>query len=216
MNDPASIVWQDQDLIILNKSSKVHSLRGKDRDSPNLQNWLEDRFRSNAELPDSGLLQRLDYLTSGCIAAALNKESYEKFCPQFRSGEGIEKIYLVLTQTPLPEDYFEFYFRSRYKSSKRIQVSESGRAQDLGKLQIRSLGRASDVEAYFSQVQLIGPGKRHQIRASLAHLGAPIIGDILYGGIPSDFFGLHSWKMSWDQLSAVSPIPGQWPIQSPV
>lgn len=38
-------------------------------------------------------------------------------------------------------------------------------------------------------------GRTHQIRVHLAHLGLPIIGDVLYGGIPSSRMWLHAWKM---------------------
>jgi 23S rRNA-/tRNA-specific pseudouridylate synthase len=38
-------------------------------------------------------------------------------------------------------------------------------------------------------------GRTHQIRAHLAHLGCPVIGDALYGGTPSNRLWLHAWKL---------------------
>ncbi|MDR2560337.1 MAG: RluA family pseudouridine synthase [Holophagales bacterium] len=38
-------------------------------------------------------------------------------------------------------------------------------------------------------------GRTHQIRAHLAHLGCPVIGDVLYGGVPSNRLWLHAWKL---------------------
>ena len=38
-------------------------------------------------------------------------------------------------------------------------------------------------------------GRTHQIRAHLAHLGCPVIGDVLYGGAPSSRLWLHAWKL---------------------
>jgi len=38
-------------------------------------------------------------------------------------------------------------------------------------------------------------GRTHQIRAHLAHLGCPVIGDVLYGGLQSNRLWLHAWKL---------------------
>jgi RluA family pseudouridine synthase len=38
-------------------------------------------------------------------------------------------------------------------------------------------------------------GRTHQIRVHLAHLGKPVIGDVLYGGLPSGRLWLHAWKL---------------------
>ena len=64
----------------------------------------------------------------------------------------------------------------------------------------------------------IETGVHHQIRATLAHLGAPILGDPTYGGAPSERVWLHAWKLilpaagnSGNSLEIVAPLPSAWP-----
>lgn len=207
MNSVPRILWQNSDLAVLNKPTRMHSLRGKSK--PNLQDWVETQFPSNQNLPDSGLLQRLDFETSGCILLSKNKIAYENWKQKLREHQQIQKIYLALSSVSIETQNFEFYFHSRYRSSKKVQVKNQGKLNEKGCGRIQSLGKVGTYSLY--QVELIGAGKRHQIRASMARLGAPLVGDSLYGGPHAEFFGLHSWKLKCDLFSVICPLPTPWP-----
>jgi len=64
------------------------------------------------------------------------------------------------------------------------------------------------------EVELIGPGRRHQIRAGFAHLGFPLCGDALYRGdapLPGlDGPALHAWRITIDGETVESPLPPSW------
>ena len=53
-------------------------------------------------------------------------------------------------------------------------------------------------------------GVRHQIRATLAHLGFPVLGDALYGSTASlSRFWLHAESLEWEDFSARAPRPAE-------
>jgi 23S rRNA pseudouridine1911/1915/1917 synthase len=59
---------------------------------------------------------------------------------------------------------------------------------------------------------LVG-GRRHQLRAHLAHVGAPLVGDALYGGTPDphdDGLWLHAASLTIDGVTAHAPLPARW------
>jgi 23S rRNA-/tRNA-specific pseudouridylate synthase len=87
-------------------------------------------------------------------------------------------------------------------------VATTGRANHHGRGAWRVVERNDDHDLV--EVRLIGPGRRHQIRAGLAFLGHPIINDELYGGPASSrpgIFGLHAWKLVIGVIEVVAPIP---------
>jgi len=57
------------------------------------------------------------------------------------------------------------------------------------------------------EVELIGPGRRHQIRAGFAYLEHPLEGDTLYGAQGPSHFSLHAWKIMIDGLTVIAPPP---------
>jgi 23S rRNA-/tRNA-specific pseudouridylate synthase len=55
------------------------------------------------------------------------------------------------------------------------------------------------------EVELLGPGRRHQIRAGMAHEGHPLVGDTLYGGSSREGgLCLHAWRLEGESLSHAS------------
>ena len=59
----------------------------------------------------------------------------------------------------------------------------------------------------FLELELIGPGKRHQLRAGCAFLGHPLVGDTLYGEGSEGGVRLHAWRIELDGVIAEAPKP---------
>ena len=57
------------------------------------------------------------------------------------------------------------------------------------------------------EIELIGPGRRHQIRAGFAHLGTPLVGDTLYGGPEAPRIMLHAWSVTIEGRKIEAPLP---------
>jgi 23S rRNA pseudouridine1911/1915/1917 synthase len=212
-----TVLREDKTHLVLNKPSGWHSVIGKS-DAPTVETWLKKNFSWSAALPEGGLVHRLDQWTSGCMVVAKNLEAYKDLQHRFRKGIGIKKVYWALTKQSKgarPPHKFEFYFSSRYKSSKKVSVKDTGNKKHLGICEIHLLMKSRD--HYLFEVDLIGSGQRHQIRAGMAHLGFPILGDTTYGGPERhDFFGLHAFRISLGAQKIQAPPPDSWAIEIPL
>lgn len=216
---PEVIAETDQ-WIVVNKPSGWHSVRlgtstANDEEegvasSGILQDWLAARFPELATLNESGLVQRLDQLTSGCVIVGRSGEAVERLRDAVRGKWGsIRKTYLAMVQGDCENGSFDLYFGSRYRRSRKVTVAESGPPKERGGCRWRvaeSFGSRTLLE-----VELLGPGRRHQIRAGLAHLGHPLLGDELYGGPPwNGRFGLHSWRVVISDQTMTAQAPRNW------
>jgi len=205
-----NILLEDKHCLVLEKLSGLHTLGPVD----SMQSLLIEKFPEQSSLPDSGICHRLDQLTSGALFAAKSLEDFGKFRKEFSSDNGrFKKTYLALVEanSTRPAGEFVLYFRGRYKSSKKVSVYDSGKPNELGRCRWKLIESQNGLKLL--EVELLGPGRRHQIRAGLAHFKLPIVGDTLYGAKASLVFGLHAWKLQWDQNTVSCPIPALWPLR---
>lgn len=210
---------------VVNKPLGWHSVAARVTDgSPTIQEWIAANYPTQCTLPESGLVHRLDLSTSGCLLVAKTPRSYEDLRENFSSGSAgwaIGKKYLArVTRGLAPSGEFTLFFSSRHKGSAKVTVSEFGGRHERGSCRWKVL-RAADLRAPqgdpaafdLIEVELIGGGKRHQIRAGLSSLGHPLAGDAMYRGQPMDescnhnFAALHAWKLVVTGVEVESPRP---------
>jgi 23S rRNA pseudouridine1911/1915/1917 synthase len=169
-----------------------------------------------------GLVHRLDRYTTGCLAMAKDVGSQQSLQLQFKERT-VAKRYLALVRMSrkLPEVGSVLVDQpiARHRVDRlKMAVQANGRpSQTRVKLLAQACGLA------LVECELL-TGRTHQIRLHLSHLGAPILGDPLYGGAPSWLDAdrrtcpaphplLHAWKLSIDhpadgrRLDFVAPIP---------
>ena len=199
------------DWMVVNKPAGWHSVQQEGSEGSRVEAWLRANEPRAAALEEAGLCHRLDLWTSGCLAVALTPEAHERLRQAFsQAGSGVRKIYLALAGKGLSNDgRFRLHFESRYKRSAKVSVDESGSAWSAGRC-IWHVQRRGPGGHDLVQVELIGPGRRHQIRAGLAHLGHPLAGDTLYGGEPLATLSgpaLHAWKLTVDGVEVESALP---------
>jgi 23S rRNA-/tRNA-specific pseudouridylate synthase len=178
---------------VINKPSGVHS----------------DTWAEHVAGASWGAVHRLDQLTTGALMIA-ELEWVLPLRRHFQDSEKIKKIYLAgLSQRiPIPESWREElgYIESRYRSSKRVHyvTKPSNASRHHSSQAARHKWRmASKLAPTLAQefkglpVEVwLQSGRRHQIRAFFAHLGAPLVGDPVYGdAVPSQPLELHAWKL---------------------
>ena len=179
-----SIVYQNSDFIIINKPSKI-SFHDNNEDL-GLFNQVKQQFQINL-----WPVHRLDQLTSGLLILAKNQSAASQFGELFEKNE-IGKIYIALSNK-----------KPKKKQGKIIGDMKKSRNGNW------KLTQSSDNAAYthfYSRSLLAGQrffwitpktGKTHQIRVALKSVGSPILGDVRYGGSPSDRGYLHAYGLNF-------------------
>lgn len=210
MTPEPRVIRAFDDWMVLDKPAGLHSV-AQAGGGPSVEAWLRATHPAVEGLEEAGLCHRLDQWTSGCLVAATTAEAHERLRSAFgEAGSGVRKVYLALAARGLPrEGRFRLHFESRYKRSAKVSVREAGDAWSAGRCLWRVLGRGpAGLERV--EVELIGPGRRHQIRAGLAHLGHPLAGDALYGGATLAGVqgpALHAWRLVVDAHEIEAPPP---------
>ena len=97
-------------------------------------------------------------------------------------------------------------FASRHKGSAKASVHTRGEPETIGRCRWRVRSVRDDTTLI--EVDLLGPGRRHQIRAGFAYEGHPLVGDTLYGAQEAaSGLGLHAWRVEIDGVVVECPIP---------
>lgn len=196
MNDRPEILFEEDSLLAVYKPAGIHVF-GRD----SMASWLvAQRPDLSGVGPESqpAFVHRIDRGTSGLILAAKSALAWERLRDGFRRGVFV-KYYLALVEgTPRPErDLIDLPLGSRRRRSRRVHVA-SGRERLRGVRPARTRYQLlGSVAGASSLILSICTGHRHQIRAHLAHIGHPILGDALYGASqPHTRFFLHAWRIS--------------------
>jgi 23S rRNA (cytosine1962-C5)-methyltransferase len=181
----ACILHTDADLVVVDKPAGV-STQAADPERPD---DLVTRVRAHLDLDYLGVHQRLDRDTSGVLVFARRKEANRALAAQFE-GRTVEKRYLACV-TGWPKSRAEAVLRDRLGEGDRgaMRVVAGGGKGKLAVTRVKVLERRGDR----AMLELfLETGRTHQARAQLAHAGAPIAGDALYGGATAPRLLLHA------------------------
>ncbi len=179
-NIELDIVFEDKDIIVINKPAGLTVHPGKGTAGDTLVNALLNHTQQLALKGQSdrpGIVHRLDKYTSGLLVVAKNDKAHLGLRKQFDT-KTISRIYWALVWGMPKKDsgiVHTFIDRSR-KDPTKMAVTKTGR-EAITHWQVRKDFR------YFSLLQLnLETGRTHQIRVHMNWLGCPVVGDDDYNG----------------------------------
>ena len=198
------LLYEDEDLVAVAKPAGVASQSLIVGEAGSVASALVARFPecelASADPREGGLGHRLDRDTTGVLLAARNPESWRRL-RELMSG-GCQKTYLAEVEgAPLQPRESPYVWRGPQPGSwvvdapigrtgrRGARVNVGGGRQPLAArtelFALEERARTTLVEARLLR------GRAHQVRAHLAHLGHPVVGDLLYGPHPSPGEGLR-------------------------
>ena len=210
---PLDILYEDRDVIAVNKPAGMVVHSGAGRHSGTLVNALLHRYGALSGVGGElrpGIVHRLDRLTSGVILVARNDAAHVHLAQQFSSRE-VEKIYLALVHGRLKTDRGRITRPITRDPARRIRMTaklERGRSAITEYRVLKRFDKFTLVEVR------IGTGRTHQIRVHLASIGHPVVGDNLYGAPASSLarYFLHAHRITFtsprsgERISVTAPL----------
>lgn len=211
------ILFEDEALLAIDKPAGVPTQPIEPGETGTIANALIAKQSELAQVGDdpreAGLCHRLDVETSGVLLAAKTKAAWKAMRAAFSEPGGVDKRYLALVRGPLADEgEIELPLVHAGDHVRPALEGEEARPARSSFRVLKRKGVASLVE-----VRLF-TGVLHQVRAHLAAVGAPIMGDTRYGGRTveglSRFF-LHAASLEFEHpvsrrlLRVESPLPAE-------
>lgn len=231
-NKKLDIIYEDEDVIIINKSAGMLSQKASPSDvSLNeylIAYLLLTRQLSEEELKSfrPSICNRLDRNTSGLICAGKSFPALQQLSEMFRL-RSMGKYYLTIVRGKIRKSSRISGFLVKDSRTNTVNILEHS-DDDAKKIETayKPLAYANDLTLL--EVHLI-TGRTHQIRAHLSSIGHPIIGDYKYGNRrTNDYFKssygleaqlLHAWRMEFPKCekallglskkSIIAPLPAK-------
>lgn len=174
---PFSILYEDNDLLVINKSSGIAVHPTLNHPTGTLANGVVHYFQEKGIQRLFRPVNRLDKDTSGIVIVALHAYAQYQLSEQMKRGEFIKR-YIAFVHGRISEDEGEILARIGRKSDSIIEreVREDGQHAHTHFKVLESFNEGTLLE-----VQLL-TGRTHQIRVHFSYLGHPLMGDDLYGG----------------------------------
>lgn len=207
------IVYEDKDIIVINKSPNMVVHPTKRYQSGTLANGLLYYFKESNQDCIVRLVSRLDMDTSGLIIVAKNQYAHSELSNQMQNNN-VEKRYLALVHGHFSEKEGTIdlpIYRPEIEGVMARVIDERGQRSITHYKVIESYKDAELVEC------LLETGRTHQIRVHMKAMGHPIYGDTLYGETDDSGLisrqALHAYKLKFqsprtkDELALTAKLP---------
>ena len=177
---PLSVVYEDEDLLVVNKPAGMAEHVGAGVKSGTLVNALLHHVKSLSSAGGEGrpgIVHRLDKMTSGLVVVAKNDAAHRRLAEQFKT-RAVHKTYALLVHGQVSGTQGKISKPVGRDPVRRTRMRVGGLRprEALTRYEvIRRFPRFTLVEAYPET------GRTHQIRVHFAALGHPIVGDTTYG-----------------------------------
>lgn len=207
---PLAIIYEDDDLLIINKQTGIAMSPSTNHSSGTLANGII-YYYDVCDLPYTvHFVTRLDRDTSGIVIVAKHRYMHARLQTDFKKGN-IIRLYDAIVGGRLNHSQGTICEPIARKPGSMIErVVDS-----LGKTAITHYDVIHQTEAYSHVSIQLETGRTHQIRVHFSHIGYPLIGDSLYGGDIKDMKqqALHCSCVSFTHPQTKEKITFQAPLR---
>ena len=212
------IIFIDNHLIAVTKPAGLLTQPDHNTDESLIdqtRQWIKEKYNKPNNI-FLGLVHRLDRNVSGVVLFARTSKAASRLSKQFREGTP-KKQYRAIVLGKLKEEHTTLVHYLRKEKSLRATVfpreTPTAKRSELSYEVINSLENKSLLEVSLST------GRFHQIRAQMAFIGHPIIGDVKYGApepLPNQEIALYAHKLvfshpvSNEEITLTAPEPKTW------
>lgn len=216
INNPLSILYEDNHLIAVNKTCRDIVQGDKTGDMPlseKLKVWLKVKYNKPGNV-FVGVTHRLDRPVSGVVLFAKTSKALARLNEMFRLGEVRKTYWAIVKNKPAADEGELVHWLVRNEKQNKSYAYDAERPNSKKAiLHYRVIARSENY--YLLEIDL-KTGRHHQIRCQLSKMGCPIKGDLKYGFPRSNRDGgisLHARKaelihpVSKQALTIVAPVP---------
>lgn len=212
------ILYEDNHIIVADKPSGMLSQgdsSGEDSMLEVLKTYIKKKYNKEGDV-FIGLVHRLDMPVSGVMVFARTSKAARRLHSEIIAGN-MDKYYAAIVEKELPDDkrwhrLENFLIRERDITKIALKESKDSQKADL---YYRTISSSKG----FTMVLIkLGTGRKHQIRAQFAGIGAPVSGDKKYGSLNEvkNSICLHSVFLSFthptlkERMKFYSPLPDRF------
>ena len=188
-NIPLNIIFEDDDIIIINKEKGmvVHPANGNYTGT--VVNSLMYSHKNNLSsingIVRPGIVHRIDKDTSGIIVVAKNDNAHKKLSSQFKE-HSITRKYIAIVKGIVKKDTMDIDLPIGRSEKDRKKMAVTNKNSKNAVTHIKVLKRFYNSNLTLVEATL-ETGRTHQIRVHMAYMGYPLLGDSVYGKKDSKF-----------------------------
>lgn len=201
---PLDIIYEDNDIIVINKPKGLVVHPGNGNPDHTLVNAVMARCKGSLSGIGGkirpGIVHRLDKDTSGLIIVAKNDKAHIGLSEQLKNKE-IKKTYIALVRGNIQENEatIQMPIGRSTKDRKKMAVTKKGKEAITHFKVLKRYGKYTLLEVK------IETGRTHQIRVHMAEIGHPVVGDMVYSNGKNEF-GIEGQMLHAKQLEFKHPI----------
>lgn len=211
----SQILLEDNHLLVINKAAGQLSqgdYTGDTTLAEHLKAYIKETYNKPGEVY-LGIVHRLDRPTSGAMVYGKTSKALARLNEMLRHRQ-IKKTYWAIVQKAPPDT--EGTLRHFLLRHGKINVSKPvSPKHKLGKEAILHYKLLKSLHGYHLLEITLETGRHHQIRAQLAAIGCPIVGDLKYGhkeGLPDASICLHARQIAFEHPVKKEPVQCTAPL----
>ena len=169
------VVYEDQDIIVINKPAGLVTHPGAGRADNTLLNALLYHYPELINLPRAGIIHRLDKDTSGLLVIAHNLIAHTKLVTDLQNRKIKREYAAIVNGVMTTGGTVEAPIGRHPFKRTHMAVKENGKSATTHYRIIKHFPAHTYLKV------ILETGRTHQIRVHLTHIGYPIVGDPTYG-----------------------------------